>query len=100
MKMGGPRSWRLWILGWVFVALLGIQLIESTHHHDSAALEAACAVCQVAAHHALDVPPPPTAPLVAVLFFLFLIVISRQPLRVGKAPRASYYSRAPPYLAA
>lgn len=95
-----PRTWRRWILGWVIVAFLGIQIIESTHHHDSAASEEACAVCQTLAHHPLDIAPPVAPPMAAVLFLLFFISTWQPVPRIAKAFCASYQSRAPPHHAA
>jgi hypothetical protein len=95
--MNLPRTWRRWILGWVIVAFLGIQIIESTHHHDSAASEEACAVCQTLAHHPLDIATPVAPPIGAVLFLLFFISNWQPAPRIAKALCASYHSRAPPY---
>lgn len=92
-----PRTWRRWILGWVIVAFLGIQIIESTHHHDSTASEEACAVCQVLAHHPLDIAPPAVAAIAAALFLLFVLHLWQPAFRIAKALCASYHSRAPPY---
>ena len=95
--MNLARTWRNWILGWVFLALVGIQVIESSHIHKSAALEDACPVCHVMAHQQLDVAPPPPVPMAAVLFLLFILSHRRQILRIAESHCASYYSRAPPY---
>jgi hypothetical protein len=95
-----PRTLRRWILGWVIVAFLGIQIIESTHHHETAAAEAACAICQAIAHHPLDLPAP-VAVLAATVLFLLFFLSPRQPeFRFAEAFRASYHSRAPPSHAA
>jgi hypothetical protein len=87
-------------MGWVFVALLGIQIIESTHHHESSALEERCVVCQAVAHHPLDVAPPTAAPMVAVLFFLLYLPLGQYAFLVVKVNCTSYYSRAPPNYSA
>jgi hypothetical protein len=92
--------WRRWILAWVFFTLVGIQVIESSHHHDSVALEDACAVCQFVAHHPLNKLPPVAASIVAVLFLLFIITGRQQTLRITKPRCTSYHSRAPPYRTA
>lgn len=84
----------------MIVAFLGIQVIEWTHHHKSAASEEACAVCQVLAHQPLDLAPPAAAPVVAVLFLLFVLTRSQPAFRIAKALCASYNSRAPPYRTA
>jgi hypothetical protein len=94
------RTWRIWILGWVFITLLGIQIIESSHHHESSALEQACAVCQFMAHHPLDVTPPAAVLIAVALVLLLTLPRWRQTFLIAKAPCASYFSRAPPYRAA
>jgi Protein of unknown function (DUF2946) len=100
MEMNPGRAWRRWLLGWVFLAFVGIQIIESTHHHESAADEEKCAVCQVAAHLPFDLVPPAAAPMAVVLFLLFVLTTWRPIFRIAKARCASYHSRAPPRLAA
>lgn len=94
------RTLRYWILGGVFFALLGLQLIESTHHHETAAIEAACPVCQVVAHTPLDVSPPSAALIAAVLLILFYLPSKQQATLIACAYYASYHSRAPPRLTA
>jgi hypothetical protein len=94
------RILRYWILGGVFFALLGLQLIESTHHHETAAIEAACAVCQVVAHTPLDVALPTTALIVSVLLFLFYLPSKQKTTFISSACYASYHSRAPPRFTA
>jgi hypothetical protein len=96
--MNIPRTWRKWILGWVFFALIGIQISESTHHHESAALQNACVVCQLVTHQQLDVPPPIDVPMAAVLLLLFTVLYSRHVLLIADTDYVSYSSRAPPYL--
>ncbi len=91
---------RRWILGWAIIALLGLQIIESSHHHTSAALDEACSLCQVAAHQLLDLAPPAISSLLAVLILLFIRPRWRLTLRVASTRRTSYHSRAPPYRAA
>jgi len=100
MTICSARNWRPWILGWVFVALLGLQVIKSSHHHESAALEEACAVCQLVANNPLDVGPPAAAPLTVVLLFVLLLVHRHETVRLPKARCASYSPQAPPYRAA
>ena len=90
------RAWHLWILGWVLCAVLGLQLIESSHHHDSVALQEACALCQVAAHQPLDTAPPLVSLVAAVLFLLFILLRDRLIFLVGQSRPAPYHSRAPP----
>lgn len=94
------RTLRYWILGGVFFALLGIQIIESTHHHESAALEEACQVCQVAAHLPLDLAPPAAALISAVLLLLFALPRRQQAIHLGRTYHAAYHSRAPPLFSA
>jgi len=84
----------------MFLTFFGIQVIESSHHHESTKLQEACAICQVAAHHPFDVVPVATAPMAKVLFLLFILPLRRQTLLIAAAPCASYYSRAPPNSAA
>ncbi len=91
-----PLAWRYWILGWLFLAFLGIQVIESTHHHESAAEEDACAVCVVAAHVPFNLTPPAAAPLAAALFLLFVLPHRQLAFRFAKARCAFYDSQAPP----
>ena len=97
--MNLPRTWRKWILGWVFLALIGIQIIESTHHHESEAAEDACVVCQFVAHLPLNIPQPAIATMGLVLVLLY--ILSRQQLapRVADSQLAFYSPRAPPYPA-
>lgn len=94
--MKPQRTWHLWILGWVFCAVLGLQLIESSHHHDSLALQEACALCQVAAHQPLDTAPPSLPPVAAVLFLLFILPGARLFFLHGPNRTCAYHSRAPP----
>ena len=87
---------RLWVLAAFCVALLGLQAIELSHHHESAALEQSCSVCQVLAHQALDGALPPVALFAAALFFLFVVI---QVSRTQSFSRIDYLSdntRAPP----
>lgn len=95
-----PRAWRPWVLAWVMIAFLGIQLIESTHHHESAALEDACTICQVAAQYPLDAAPPLASPLATVLFLLYILPVRRRTFAFVQPCLASFYSRAPPTRAA
>jgi hypothetical protein len=94
------KTLRYWILGGVFFALLGLQLIESTHHHETAAIEAACPVCQVVAHTPLDVAAPVAALIVSMLLFLFYLPSQQKTTLVASAYYASYHSRAPPRFTA
>ena len=94
------KTLRYWILGGVFFALLGLQLIESTHHHETAAIEAACPVCQVVAHTPLDVSPPTAVLIVAVLLVLFYLPSQQKTTQIASAYYASYHSRAPPRFTA
>lgn len=94
MKMSG--TFRFWILSCVFFALLGIQIIESTHHHESTALEDACAVCQIVAHTPLDLAPPAATLIATVLLLLFLLTSRQEKSQFARAYYASYHSRAPP----
>lgn len=96
--MNLSRSWRNWILGWVFVALIGIQIIESTHHHESEAQADDCPVCQLVVHQQLDVPQPPVVLVATVLIFLFDLSCRRHPLQIANPRYASYSTRAPPFL--
>jgi Protein of unknown function (DUF2946) len=98
--MKPSRTLRRWILGWMIVAFLGIQAIESTHHHESAASEEACSVCQVLAHHPLDLALPVAAPVAALIILLFFISPWQPAFRIAKARWASYHSRAPPHRTA
>ena len=90
------RTWRFWILGWVFLAFLGIQAIESTHHHESAADEDACPICQVMLHQAMDLATPSVAPLAVALFILFIVPQRRRLFRIAKFHSAAYHAQAPP----
>ena len=94
------KSLRYWILGGVFFALLGLQIIESTHHHESAAIEEACPVCQAVAHLPLDVAPPAAALIVSILLFLFSLPSKQKTILYAYAYYASYHSRAPPRFTA
>ncbi len=94
------RSLRYWILGSVIVALLGVQLVESTHHHESAAIEEACPVCQVVAHTPLDLVPPAAAQIATVLLLLFHLCSKQKISQVACTYYTSYHSRAPPLLTA
>lgn len=98
--MNISRTGRIWILWWVLIALLGIQIIESSHHHESSALEQACAVCQFVAHHPLDLSPPTIALTAAILVLLLTLLHWRQAFLIAKAPCAAYFSRAPPFRTA
>ena len=91
-----PRTCSAWILGWLLLAFVGIQVIESTHHHGSAAEENACAVCVVAAHVPFNLAPPAAAPLAAALFLLFVLPLRQPAFRFAKARCAFYDSQAPP----
>ncbi len=84
----------------MFLAFLGIQVIESSHHHESTKLQEACAICQVAAHHPFGVVPAAITPMAKVLFLLFILLLRRQTFWIVQAHCASYYSRAPPNSAA
>lgn len=90
------RTFRFWILGCVFFALLGIQIIESTHHHESAAIEDACSVCQIVAHTPLDLAPPVAALIATVLLLLFSLPSKQKKTQITCTYYASYHSRAPP----
>jgi hypothetical protein len=94
------RHLRYWILASVIFALLGIQLIESTHHHESAAIHDACAVCQIVAHTPLDLAPPLATLLATVLFLLFSLPDKQKKFQFARAYYASYHSRAPPRFTA
>ena len=87
---------RDWILGSVLFALLGLQLIESTHHHETAAIEAECAVCQVVAHTPLDLSPPAVLLSVVVLLVLFYLPSQQKSALIASAYYPSFRSRAPP----
>jgi hypothetical protein len=91
---------RYWILGSLFVALLGIQLVESTHHHESAAIEEACPICQVVAHTPLDLAPPAAALIATVILLLFHLCSKQKTSQVACTYYVSYHSRAPPLLTA
>lgn len=94
------KTLRYWILGGVFFALLGLQVIESTHHHETSAIEAACPVCQVVAHTPLDVAPPAAALISEVLLFLFYLPGQQKTTLIVSAYYESYRSRAPPRFTA
>ena len=98
MKMS--RTLRFWILASVIFALLGIQLIESTHHHESAAIHDACAVCQIVAHTPLDLGSLIAALIATVLVLLFSLPGKQNKSQIARACYASYYSRAPPRFTA
>ena len=87
---------RRWLLGWVFFAILGLQLIESAHHHESAARQEACVLCQAVAHYPFDLAPPEVALAAAVLFLLFTLPYRQSSCLVVAASHAAYRSRAPP----
>jgi len=95
--MNFARIWRHWILGLTLLAFTSIQIIESTHHHESADQLNDCAVCQFVLHQQLDVHSPVAAPLGVVLFFLFIVISCRHVCQVVDASRTSYQSRAPPH---
>ena len=95
--MNFARIWRHWILGLTLLALTSIQIIESTHHHESADQLNDCAICQFVIHQQLDVHSPVAAPLGAVLFFLFIVLYFRYVSLVTDASYTSYHSRAPPH---
>lgn len=97
--MNLTQTWRNWILVWVFLTFIGTQVIESTHHHESEALQDACAVCQLVAHQPLNAPPPATALIAVALPLLFIFSHWREAVRIADARRASYDSRAPPHTA-
>ena len=90
------RTLSQWILGWLFISFFAIQAIESTHLHESDALQNECPVCHVLAHQALDVPPPDVTLIVTSLFLLFVLSCRIQTVRFASAPQAAYNSRAPP----
>jgi len=87
---------RLWVLAAFCVALLGLQAIELSHHHESAALEQSCSVCQVLAHQALDGALPPAALFATAFFFLFVVIQVSRTLRFSRIDYLSYNTRAPP----
>ncbi len=92
-----PRALRRWVLGCMIVAFLGIQAIESTHHHESVASEEACSVCQLLAHHPLDLAVPVAAAVAVLIILLFFLSQWQPAFRIAKARCASYHPRAPPY---
>ena len=94
------RALRCWILASVIFALVGLQLVESTHHHESAAIEEACPVCQVVAHTPLDLTPPAAVLIATVLLLLFYLCSSQKTSQFACTYYASYHSRAPPLLTA
>jgi len=94
------RSWQRLILGLVFLALIGMQLIESTHHHVSKAGGEACAVCQFVSHQPLNTPPPIAINLTFVLLILFILTYCQEDFRLSDSNYVSYFSRAPPPLCA
>lgn len=73
-QAGGHRApWVLWLVALVFLCLVGLRLVESTHLHLTDALERDCPVCQMGGQPALDAPPPlPTAAL-ALLFLCYCL---------------------------
>lgn len=87
---------RLWVLAAFCVALLGLQAIELSHHHESAALEQSCSVCQVLAHQALDHVLPPAVLAASALFLLFMVIQSACIQRFSRIDYLSYNTRAPP----
>jgi len=89
-------TFRFWILGCVFFALLGVQIAESTHHHESAAIEHACPVCQIVAHTPLDLAPPAATLVATSLLLLFLLPGKQKKTQFASTYYASYHSRAPP----
>jgi hypothetical protein len=98
MKLG--KYFRCWILGSVFIALLGIQLVESTHHHESAAIGDSCPVCQVVAHTPLDLMSPAANLIATALLLLFHLCNKQKTFPVSCTYFNSYYSRAPPQFTA
>jgi hypothetical protein len=91
------RFWRYWILGLTLLALISIQIIESTHHHETADQLNDCAVCQFVMHQQIDEHSPVDAPLGPVLFFLYIILSFKYVFRVVDAGFTPYDSRAPPH---
>jgi len=91
------HRWQGWILGCMFLAFVGIQMVESTHHHESEALQEACAICQMVAHQPLDLSPPTIASMVVVLFLVFIIASPQETFQITDSRYTSYASRAPPY---
>ena len=94
--MNRIQKWRLLILSLACFALLGLQIIEATHHHDTAAPENACGICQLAAHQVLDLTLPGAALAPPTLLLLFVLPVLILRCRAVPAPRLAYDSRAPP----
>jgi hypothetical protein len=90
------RTWRGWILGCVLLAVIGIQIIESTHHHESTALQDKCAVCQFAAHQPIDLLPAIPTPMAAALILLFILPYRWHAAALAEPDCICYDSRAPP----
>jgi hypothetical protein len=90
--------WRNWVLGCVFVALIGIQLIESTHHHESEAQADDCPVCQLVVHQALDIPLPAVVQIATLLLVLFVLACACNESQITESRYNTYSSRAPPFL--
>ncbi|OIQ88230.1 hypothetical protein GALL_298820 [mine drainage metagenome] len=94
------RTWRGWILGWALLTVVGIQIIESTHHHESKLLQNKCAVCQFVAHQPIDLLPAIAAPMAATLLLLFVLPYRRHAVPFAEPDCTGYDSRAPPCLTA
>lgn len=96
--MNLAQTWRKWILAWVLLTFVSIQVIETTHHHESMAMQDACAICQLVAHQPLNAPPPATAQLLGVLILLYIISHRHPVFQIVESRYFSYFSRAPPHL--
>jgi hypothetical protein len=90
------RGWRLVLLLAVLACFIGLVLAETWHHHESAAEERSCPLCQAADHQPLDLSPPPPGPAAAVLILLYFLLRWEPRLDVISRGGTPYRSRAPP----
>lgn len=90
-----------WFGGILFAAVLctvGLYALEFAHHHETAAAELHCPICQVAAHSALEVFAPQFTPLPPAIRVHFLAFAPHQMPAAARVFTVKYQSRAPPLV--
>jgi hypothetical protein len=90
------HPWRVWLLTWVTLCVLGLYSLAATHHHETAAEEEACAICHVVGHQPLDLQVPTMAPVAVAFVLLFTLPGWHPPLHLARPVDLPYHSRAPP----
>ncbi|MGH8283693.1 MAG: hypothetical protein ACRESE_07595 [Gammaproteobacteria bacterium] len=88
--------WFRWVLFAAVLCTVGLYTLEFAHHHETAAAELHCPICQVMTHSALDIFSPQFKPLPPAIRFHFLAFTPRLTSVQGRVLTVKYQSRAPP----